>query len=82
MNKVNKSAPKRERIIELVVSNKCCPKGIGKKLLNKMENYFKEVGCKKRELMFLLMMIMLKDFIKNGCFNRNIDDENLRDYYV
>jgi len=40
------SVPKRGRVIELVVSNQNRSNGIGKQLLNKMENYFKEVGCK------------------------------------
>lgn len=40
------SAPKRGRVIELVVSNKCRSNGIGKQLLNKMESFFKENGCK------------------------------------
>lgn len=39
-------APKRGRISELVVSNKCRKKGYGKILLNSMENYLKSVGCK------------------------------------
>ncbi len=37
--------PKRGEITELIVSNKTRSKGIGQKLINKMENYFKLVGC-------------------------------------
>ena len=39
-------APKRGRITELIISTNYRKQGIGNKLLNKMENYFKEVGCK------------------------------------
>lgn len=38
--------PKRGRITELVVSKKHRGKGIGKKLLNKMEEYLLGLGCK------------------------------------
>lgn len=38
-------APKRGRISELVVSKNCRFKGIGKKLLNAMEEYLKAYGC-------------------------------------
>ena len=38
-------APKRGRISELVVSKNCRSKGIGKKLLNAMEEYLKAFGC-------------------------------------
>ena len=38
--------PKEGEIIELIVSSKIRNKGIGKELMNRMEEYFKEVGCK------------------------------------
>ena len=37
--------PKEGEIIELIVSKKVRNKGIGKSLMNKMEEYFKSVGC-------------------------------------
>ena len=37
--------PKRGRITELIVSKKVRSKGIGNMLINKMEDYFKTVGC-------------------------------------
>lgn len=39
-------APKRGRITELVVSKGCRGKGVGRSLLQEMEDYFKSVGCK------------------------------------
>jgi ribosomal protein S18 acetylase RimI-like enzyme len=37
--------PKRGEITELIVTNKIRSKGIGQELINKMEEYFKSVGC-------------------------------------
>lgn len=37
--------PKLGEITELIVTNKIRSKGIGQKLMNKLEEYFKEVGC-------------------------------------
>ena len=37
--------PKEGEIIELIVSSKTRNKGVGKALMNKMEEYFKNVGC-------------------------------------
>ena len=37
--------PRRGEITELIVTNKTRSKGIGQKLINKMEEYFKSVGC-------------------------------------
>lgn len=37
--------PKRGVITELIVTSKVRSKGIGKKLINKLENYFKEMKC-------------------------------------
>jgi len=38
--------PKRGRITELIITSKIRSKGIGQLLINKMEEYFKSVGCK------------------------------------
>lgn len=37
--------PKSGEISELIVTNKTRSKGIGQQLINKMENYFKNMGC-------------------------------------
>ena len=37
--------PKRGEITELVVSSKIRSNGVGQQLMNKMEEYFKSVGC-------------------------------------
>ncbi len=39
-------APRRGRITELIVNHEYQKKGYGKMLLDYMENYLKEVGCK------------------------------------
>ena len=38
-------APKRGRVIELIVSKNCRYNGVGKQLLDDMETYFKSIGC-------------------------------------
>ena len=37
--------PKRGEITELIVTNKVRSKGVGQLLINKMEKYFKDIGC-------------------------------------
>ena len=37
--------PRRGEITELIVTSKVRSSGIGKQLMEKMENYFKEIGC-------------------------------------
>lgn len=37
--------PKRGEITELIVTNKIRSKGVGKELIDKMEEYFKTFGC-------------------------------------
>ena len=37
--------PKRGEITELIVTNKIRSKGVGQTLINKMEEYFKSIGC-------------------------------------
>lgn len=67
-------APKRGRVTELVVSKECRSNGIGKQLLDKMEEYFKEVGCKGILIdVFAYNENAQKFYIKNGYFNRNIE---------
>lgn len=67
-------APKRARVTELIVSNNCRSNGIGKKLLNKMESYFEDVGCQGVLIdVFAYNEKALKFYYKNGYFNRNIE---------
>lgn len=67
-------APKRGRVTELVVSKECRSNGVGKQLLDKMENYFKEVGCKGVLIdVFAYNENAQKFYYKNGYFNRNIE---------
>lgn len=66
--------PKRGRVTELVVSKECRSNGIGKQLLDKMEKYFKEVGCKGVLIdVFAYNENAQKFYYKNGYFNRNVE---------
>lgn len=68
------SAPKRGRIIELIVSKKYRSRGIGKQLLNKMENYFGAIGCKGVLIdVFAYNENAQRFYNENGYFNRNIE---------
>lgn len=67
-------APKRGRVTELVVSKECRSNGIGKQLLDKMGNYFKELGCKGILIdVFAYNENAQKFYYKNDHFNRNIE---------
>lgn len=67
-------APKRGRITELIVTNKYRANGLGKQLLNKMENYFKSVDCKGILIdVFAYNEKAQKFYYENGYFNRNIE---------
>ena len=67
-------APKRGRVTELVVSKECRSNGIGKQLLDKMEKYLKEVGCKGVLIdVFAYNENAQKFYYKNGYFNRNVE---------
>lgn len=68
------TAPKRGRVIELVVSKKVRSNGIGKQLLDKMESYFKSVGCHGVLIdVFAYNEGAQNFYYKNGYFNRNIE---------
>lgn len=68
------SAPKRGFIKDLVVSKNYRSKGIGKQLLNAMETYFKDIGCKGVLLnVFAYNENAMQLYIKNGYFNRCIE---------
>lgn len=65
------AAPKRGRVTELIVSKTTRSKGIGKLLLETMENHFKSVGCKGVLIdVFAYNKIATDFYIKKGYFNR------------
>lgn len=67
-------APKRGRVTELVVSKRYRSKGIGKQLLDRMESYFKEGGCKGLLIdVFAYNENAYKFYCKNGYFDRSIE---------
>lgn len=68
------NVPKRGRVTELVVSKECRSNGVGNQLLDKMEKYFKEVGCKGILIdVFAYNENAQRFYYKNGYFNRNIE---------
>lgn len=67
-------APKRGKIVDVVVSKENQSSGIGTKLLDRMEEYFKEVGCKGVLLdVFAYNESAKKLYEKRGYFDRNIE---------
>lgn len=67
--------PKSCEVSELVVSKSARGKGIGKKLMDKMENYFKSIGC---EYIFIDVFAYNKNAIefynKHGYHTRMLID--------
>ena len=63
--------PKEGEITELIVSSKCRNKGLGKQLMQKMEDYFKEMDCE-----YILVDVFaynekaIKFYDKNGYHSR------------
>ena len=63
--------PKEGEITELIVSNKIRSNGIGQELMNKMEEYFKSVGCE-----YILVDVFaynkkgIEFYDKQGCHSR------------
>lgn len=71
INTYDFSVPKRGRVTEFVVSKKYRSNGVGRKLLNKMEEYFKSVECKDILISaFSYNENARKFYYKNGYFNR------------
>ncbi len=58
--------PKRGEITELIVSKKSRSKGVGQKLINKMEEYFKNVGCE-----YVLVDVFAYNEIGKNFYNKN-----------
>lgn len=70
----NFKAPKRGRISELIVSSNSRTKGIGNELMNKMESYFKSVGCRAILIdVFSYNERAKKFYYKNGYLDRNFE---------
>lgn len=67
-------APKRGRIIELIVNKNIRSKGIGTALLNKMEEYLNSIGCQAILLeAFGYNKNAIEFYQKNGYNTRMID---------
>lgn len=67
-------APKRGRVLELVISSKYRSKGIGNQLLEEMERYFKKIGCEGILIgVFAYNEVAQNFYYKNGYFTRNIE---------
>lgn len=67
-------APKRGRVSELIVTSKCRSKGVGRKLLDKMESYLKDNGCKAILIgVFAYNDLGMNFYFKNGYHLRMTD---------
>lgn len=67
-------APMRGRVTELVVSSSVRSKGIGKKLLLKMEEYLKSIGCRDVLLgVFCYNTRAISFYEANGYHSRTTD---------
>jgi len=58
--------PKRGEITELIVTSKTRSKGVGQALINKMEEYFKSVGCE-----YILVDVFAYNKLGKDFYNRN-----------
>ena len=58
--------PPRGEITELIVTSKIRSKGVGQKLMNKMEEYFKSVGCE-----YVLVDVFAYNNIGIDFYNKN-----------
>ena len=67
-------APKRGRVVEFIVTKDCRAQGIGKKLLNRMEEYFKSVGCKGILIGAFSYNNKAKEFYKKNGFHNRTED--------
>lgn len=58
--------PKRGEITELIVTNKTRSKGIGQKLINRMEEYFKSLNCE-----YVIVDVFAYNDIGKNFYNKN-----------
>ena len=67
--------PKRGEVIELIISQKARSNGLGKHLMNKMEEYFKSIGCEYITIdVFAYNKIGINFYEKQGYHPRGIID--------
>lgn len=72
-DKLDYLCPKKGIVSELIVSTNARNKGIGNKLLSKMENYFKSINCEYIQLdVFAYNSNAISFYNKNGYENRMI----------
>lgn len=67
--------PKRGEIIELIVSKKVRSKGVGKSLLLKMEDYFKQQGCEYIKIEVFAYNENAIDFYNKGGYHARMHTE-------
>lgn len=58
--------PKRGEITELIVTNKTRSKGIGQKLINRMEEYFKSLNCE-----YVIVDVFAYNDMGKNFYNKN-----------
>ena len=58
--------PKRGEITEFIVTNKVRSQGIGQKLINKMEEYFKVIGCE-----YIIVDVFAYNEIAKNFYSKN-----------
>ena len=67
--------PRKGEVTELIVSKKVRSSGIGQKLMNKMESYFKELGCEYIVIdVFAYNKNAIKFYEKLGFHSRGLID--------
>lgn len=75
IDKLTNDCAKTGNVLELIVKNSSRGQGIGKLLLNKIENYFKNINCKRINIeVFGPNKSALNFYLKN--------DYTIRDYIV
>ena len=73
VDKLNNDCAKTGEVLELIVSKKNRGNGVGKILLNKMEDYFKNIGCIRTNIeVFGPNVSGLKFYEKNGYVVRDM----------
>lgn len=72
-DKLDYSCPKKGIIAELIVNKNCRKDGLGTKLVNHMENYFKSISCKFIQIdVFAYNVNAKKFYYKNGYEDRMV----------
>ena len=72
IDKLTNDCAKTGAILELIISKECRGTGIGKELLNNMEQYFKSIGCQRVTIEVFGPNVSAYNFYcKNGYINRD-----------